>query len=271
MPRTQWADLTTGVRLPYREHGEHHTVPWLFLHGYGDSLRFFDPLLPHLPAGIRAVCVTQRGHGDADKPASGYALQDFADDVAAFLDTLGVASAVIVGHSSGGYVAQRFAADHPGRVSGLCLIGSPFSLQHRTAPFADAVAALRDPVAIDAVRAILGTVPTVRELPQAFLDEMLGESAKMPARVWRAVLAGLTDALPPAARAGAITAPTLILCGDRDEILAAAEQRELRDAIPHSELITIRDAGHLVVWDQPGAVGRALAEWAERTTAESGP
>lgn len=44
----------------------------VLLHGYSDSLRSFDLLMPHLPGSVRAIAVTQRGHGDADRPAGGY-------------------------------------------------------------------------------------------------------------------------------------------------------------------------------------------------------
>jgi pimeloyl-ACP methyl ester carboxylesterase len=114
----QWVRLATGVRVPYGEQGDADGVPVVFLHPYADSHRFFELALPYLPAGIHAFLPTQRGHGDADKPPSGYSLDELSGDLAAFLDAVGVGRAVVVGHSSGGYVAQRFALDHPTGSSG---------------------------------------------------------------------------------------------------------------------------------------------------------
>jgi pimeloyl-ACP methyl ester carboxylesterase len=69
---------------------------------------------------VRAYALSQRGHGDADRPETGYRPQDFASDVAEFLTAVGVQKAVIVGHSMGSLIAQRFAIDHPGRfIEGL--------------------------------------------------------------------------------------------------------------------------------------------------------
>jgi pimeloyl-ACP methyl ester carboxylesterase len=70
---------------------------------------------------VRAIAVSQRGHGDSDKPEAGYRIRDFAADLAGFFNALGLASAVIVGHSSHGLVAQRFALDHPSRTAGIVL------------------------------------------------------------------------------------------------------------------------------------------------------
>lgn len=64
----------------------------------------------------------------ADKPAAGYSLADFAAaDAVAFMDAVGVSAAVLVGSSSGGYVAQQVAVTSPHRVAGLVLAGSPRS------------------------------------------------------------------------------------------------------------------------------------------------
>src|SRR3712207_9373020 len=87
-------ELPNGVKLPYVEQGDPSGVPVLLLHGITDSWRSFEPVLPYLPASIRAFALTQRGHGDAERPAAGYHPRDFAADVAAFLDSQGLASAV---------------------------------------------------------------------------------------------------------------------------------------------------------------------------------
>jgi pimeloyl-ACP methyl ester carboxylesterase len=74
-----------------------------------------------LPERIHVLAFDQRGHGDASKPAAGYGVRDVADDVRAFMDAVGLPVAVLVGASSGGYVAQRVAVDDPGRTLALAL------------------------------------------------------------------------------------------------------------------------------------------------------
>ena len=84
----------------------------LLLHGWAGSRRSFAALLPLLPAHVRAVAVDLRGHGDAGKPPDGYDLPTLASDVIAVLDTLELDRAVVVGVSSGGYVAQQVTIGH---------------------------------------------------------------------------------------------------------------------------------------------------------------
>ncbi len=112
-------DLLTGVRVNYVDQGHPDGAPVVMLHGFTDSLKSFEMVMPHLPAFIRAYVMTQRGHGDSGRPETGYRARDFADDVAAFLDAIGLDRAVLVGHSMGATNALRFAIDYPHRVSGL--------------------------------------------------------------------------------------------------------------------------------------------------------
>src|SRR3954451_9146949 len=97
--------LGTGLTVSYVAEGDRVGVPVGLLHAWGGALGCFDPLVPLLPATIHAVAMDQRGHGAADTPADGYTLLDFAGDVVAFLDAVGLTSPVLLGSSSGGYVA----------------------------------------------------------------------------------------------------------------------------------------------------------------------
>ena len=125
---TKTIALSTGVTLQYVEQGDPDGVPVILLHGVTDSWRSFEPVLPHLPPSIHAFALTQRGHGDADRPLTGYSFLNFAADVAAFMDALQLNRAVIVGHSMGSGVTQRFALDYPERLLGIVLEGTFASL-----------------------------------------------------------------------------------------------------------------------------------------------
>src|SRR3954454_2524599 len=142
----RWAELSTGVRLPYVSVGPDSAGPVvILLHAWGESRRSFDRLVPMLADTVHVVAIDQRGHGEADRPSSGYSLAALGEDVIAFMDAVGLSSAVLLGSSSGGYVAQQVAATSPHRVCGLVLVGSPRRLQGRP-PFADEVDQLSDPV-----------------------------------------------------------------------------------------------------------------------------
>src|SRR5262245_38892898 len=77
-----------------------------------------------LPQDVHALAVSQRGHGDSERPPSGYRIADFAADALALLDSAGIERATVVGHSMGSLVAQELALTRPERVSCLVLIAS---------------------------------------------------------------------------------------------------------------------------------------------------
>jgi pimeloyl-ACP methyl ester carboxylesterase len=221
--RSAQVRLGTGVKVTYVTRGEGSGVPVLFLHAWGESSGSFDPLTSALPPTIHALAMDQRGHGDSDKPARGYTLTDYAGDATAFLDAMGLPAAVLVGSSSGGYVAQQVAISSPERVRGLVLIGAPRSLRGRPA-FADDVDRLTDPIDRAWVEASLAWFPRFHDVPEEYIRARVDDGVRMPARVWRQALAGLTEA-PTPTEVGAIHAQTLIIWGERDELLPRAEDR----------------------------------------------
>ncbi|MDQ3675389.1 MAG: alpha/beta hydrolase [Actinomycetota bacterium] len=258
------AALPNGLELPYVEQGDPSGVPVVFLHAFADSWHSFERVLPHLPRSIHAFAVTQRGHGDADRPASGYGVKEFTEDVVAFMDVVGLEAAVIVASSSASISVQRFAADHPMRTLGLVFIGAPRSLRDKpaVARFFDAVCELSDPIEAAFVQEFVEATVS-RPLPPAFLETVIAENLKVPARVWRATLEGLLEAVP-ATETATITAPTLILWGDRDGFLPRSDQEALAAAIPGSRLVIFEGTGHVVHWEEPERVAADVVALAER-------
>jgi non-heme chloroperoxidase len=130
-PKDEWKAkriaLTTGVTLEYVEKGAKNGTPVIFLHGICDSWHSFEPVLNHLPSFIRAFAITQRGHGDSEKPLEGYTPKEFAADVAAFIQQKGLGSAIVVGHSMGGVHTQQFAISYPKLAKGIVVIDSDAS------------------------------------------------------------------------------------------------------------------------------------------------
>jgi pimeloyl-ACP methyl ester carboxylesterase len=250
VPDVRMARLRTGVRVCYDSTGPASSqAPVVLLHAWAESRRSFDRLAPLLPPTVRVIAVDQRGHGDADKPAAGYEVDDFAADIEAFMDEIGVACAVVVGSSSGGYVAQQVAISCPSRVAGLVLIGSPRTLRGRPA-FADEIDGLTDPIDPAWIRRTLTWFPQSQPVPPWYLEDRVRDGLRVPARVWRDAFNGLIAAQPPTETA-TITAPTLIIWGEDDELLTRDQQEELAAAVPDSRLVVYDDTGHLVLWEQP--------------------
>ena len=255
---TRRVHIATGVTVPYLEQGDPQAMAVLLLHAWVESSACFDRLLQEVPPTLRVFAMDQRGHGDADKPATGYALVNFADDIEAFMDAVGLQSAVLLGSSSGGYVAQQVAGQVPRRV-GLVLVGAPRSLQGWPA-FADEVDRLTDPVDPTWVEESLTWFPRYHHVPDWYIKDRIRDGLRVPAHVWMAGLAGLTTAVPPSESA-TITAPTLIIWGERDELLPLQDAYLLLAAIPGSRLIVYKDTGHVVLWEQPERVATDLADF----------
>jgi non-heme chloroperoxidase len=249
--------LSTGPRLHYAEQGEDGGAPVVFLHGWPDSGFTYSRVLPLLPAGLRALALDQRGFGDSERPDRGYRVEDFADDVAAFLDALGLERASVVGHSFGTFVARRLALAHPGRVERLVLIGSALSAANPvTRDVQASLANLEDPLPVEFVRDFQSGTAYV-PLPENFFERAVEESLKAPARVWRDVFENLLR-YDDAGELACLEAPTLLIWGDRDAIFARAEHDALASAIPGVRVEVYRDTGHCPNWERPERVAASL-------------
>jgi non-heme chloroperoxidase len=250
--------LATGVQVHYAEQGDPGGAAIVLLPAYADSWFSYSRVLPLLPARHHAYAVDQRGHGDSERPACCYTADDFAADTVAFLDAVGQQRATLVGHSGSCFVARRVAETRPERVSRLMLIGSPVSLlgNQGVLEFQAAVHALQDPVPADFVRGFQAAAAHVR-LPEAFLERLVGESRKLPARVWRDALDGLV-AFDDTGDLGRIAAPTLLIWGDRDATVSRQDQERLAAAIPDARLVSYPGTGHSPHWERPERVAADL-------------
>lgn len=256
--------LRNGLELSVVDQGSRSSAAIVLVPGLTDSWRAFELVLPHLPASVRAIAPSLRGHGDSDKPDSGYRTKDFASDVAALLDALELTRAVIVGHSSSGLVAQRFAIDNPARTAGILLEGSLASFRSNPAAeefVTSTIRALRDPLDPEFVREF--AEGTTRTVPGPFMDTMVAESLKVPARVWRAAFEGLLQD-DHTAELGTIRAPALLIWGDQDTLVSRDHQDVLASGIPHAELVVYEGVGHTAHWEEPRRFAADLAAFTER-------
>src|SRR5262245_31304795 len=257
--------LGSGPRLHYIEHGPAAGEPIVFLHGWPDSSFSFSRVMPLMPAPHRLFAMDQRGFGDSERPASDYRIDDLAADAVAFLDAVGVECATLVGHSLGSFVARCVAIARPERVARLVLVGTTTRVD---GPLASEVqtslATLGDPVPLEFAREFQSS--TVHApVPEAFFEQMLAESVKAPARVWREVFAGAL-AYDDAAQLARIGAPTLLVWGAHDAYFPRAAQETLRSSIPDARLVIYPHIGHCPNWEWPEQLATDLAAFVEATT-----
>jgi non-heme chloroperoxidase len=258
--------LSTGLWVHYAEQGDREGEAIVFLHAFVDSWFSYARVLPLLSPAYHAFAPDQRGHGDSDKPVCCYGANDYAADIDAFMEAVGIEEATLVGDSSGGLIAQRVALDYPARVGRLVLIGSPTTLvNHEIArELWETLSKLEDPVSDEFAREfVLGTFD--QPVPEEFLEGAVSQSLKVPARVWRDYWQGVALTVDDTDRFGEIVAPTLILWGEQDALLPREEQERRAAVIPNATLEVYPDTGHLAHWVRPERVVRDLEAFIEGT------
>ena len=266
----KFVSLPTGVRMEYVEQGPSSGVPLVFLHGVTDSWHSFERVLPLLPPTVRAFAVSQRGHGGSSRPESGYRFSDMSGDLRGFMDAMGLGTAIIVGHSMGASVAQRFVVDHPDRVSAVVLMGafSNFDDPGIADFVSSSIAPLTDPIAPAFAREWqLSTL--AREMAPDHLDTIVSETLKVPARVWREAFAGFLRTPDFTSELTGVSVPALLMWGDRDTYALRAAQDRLLAVIPGARLITYEGHGHAFHWEDPRRFTNDLASFVTETSIRS--
>lgn len=250
-PESRFITLA-GLRRHYVTLGDRGPAVVL-LHGYGDSWRSFEPLLPALAAGHRIFAPDQRGHG-LTAEAEIYAIADFADDAIAFLEDISEEPVHLVGHSLGSIVAQRVAQRRPELLRSLTLVGP--------APTAAGNAALK------AVRSRLEAFGD--QIPDDFIETfqageldgltrkrklriMAREARRLTPRTWRGALDGLLNE-PEDPTLADIRLPALSIWGAGDRVFDRGSQVALVREIPHIETIHYAGVGHAPHWENPDRV-----------------
>lgn len=256
--------LPNGIHLGYVEIGPHTGRPVVLIHGYTDNARDWVPLLPYLDKNQRLILVDIRGHGLSSKPECCYTRVDFAYDIRLLLDRLHVADADIVGHSLGSIIAQTFAEYWPERTHRLVLVSSTGG-PHPACPAGDAkpmdfrseIVKLKDPIDPNS-RWMIEWWSSPTPVDADFIRRQREDSARIPVKVWLAVLEqGLTgnelqSTLPW------IKAPTLLVWGGKDPIFVERDRCSLQKGLPEAKVKIFAELGHNPFWEQPAAFAEAL-------------
>ena len=269
-PREHDVAISGGLVVSYAEQGDSSDSALVLLPGPTDSWRSYEQVLARLPSSVRAVAVSQRGHGDSDKPAHGYRVEDFAADVVPFLDALGIERAVLAGHSGSCLVARRVAIDSSERIDGLVLEASPTTLRGDAGLEAfveSVVSGLQDPIDPDLARSFVVDT-SADEMEPYVLDRLVAELLKVPAHVWKETFAGLLR-YDDTAELGRITMPTLLVWGGSDPLVGRDMQDLLARCIPDATLLVYPDVGHTPRWQDPRRFAADVAEFASRVRTTS--
>lgn len=251
--------LKTGIAMNYVEVGDPTGPVVLLIHGYTDSSFSYSRILPLIDKKYRILAIDQRGHGDSDKPVSGYEMRDLAADAAAFMEAVGVRSATVVGHSMGSFVAMQTALDHPAKVGRLVLVGTSSTANNKnTAALLAAVNELKDPVSREFAHEFQVSTSSP-DLPKDFFNEVVANSLKLPASVWKQALVGVMgrDYRPELKK---IKVPVTIFWGEKETVFSREDQEPLIKGLPNARFVVYPNSGHAPTWDEPEKFAKDLNE-----------
>ena len=255
------ARLPNGVYLQYAEQGIFTGTAVIFLHGIGDSWHSFEPVLKALPENIHAFAVSLRGHGDSEKPATGYTINHFATDVDQFIKVKELKSVYVVGHSMGGMVAQQFVLDHPQLTKGMVLIDSDANFNDNPGMPGLFQQALKLDSPID--RKFMDEFQRstlAKPIDPDYYNLLVSEGMKVPAGVFKSSFAGMMQA-DFRDELKNIKVPALIFWGNKDNICSIKDEEQLLRDIPHAKFMIYENTGHALHWEEPARFTNALTSF----------
>ncbi len=276
-PRDEFIEAN-GLRFHYREWGDtrtRHAV--VLLHGYAETVEAWNETAQDLAREFRVIAIDQRGHGQTDRASDqDYTRATQMEDLEAVVESLGLRSVTLVGHSMGGANAICYAAEHPEMVTALVVI--------ETAP-----EVLRS--GIEAIRRLLATgasFDSLEDAVEAFREFFPYATTEQIERRVRASLTVNDDGAhtwnfdpilrDPTSRppdpdpgqrrlsdlwdsADRVQCPTMIVRGAETNMLTPEAIQRLHRRVSGSRVSLIEDAGHSVPTDQPAALSLNIREF----------
>ena len=232
--------------------------PWVvLLHGWMCNSAFWRTTVASLSeAGFRCLCLDFRGHGNSETPASGYSVEQLSADVGGALDALGVGSAMLVGHSMGGMVAQKLCLDRPDLIERVALVATI------AADRSDQLISKR----IEAEAGMVGFRAAFDKQfpawfsPQAEPSLVAWASRQMlqtPERVALALVRSYRH-FDLTQRLGEIGVPALVIGCFSDDSAVPEESRILARRIKRARLEEIDRCGHFPMLERPGLLSQML-------------
>ncbi|MEU1365681.1 alpha/beta fold hydrolase [Streptomyces sp. NPDC005803] len=253
-----------GTALAYDDLGAPGDPPPVVLvHGHPFDRTMWQPQTTALvAAGYRVIVPDLRGYGESGVVPGRTLLADFADDIAALLDHLGLARAVVGGVSMGGQIAMEFHRSYPGRVAALVLADtSPVAETEDGKAFRNRLADRllaegMDGYASEVIDKMLAPY-NVTALPDV-AAQVLGMMRSTAPEGAAAALRGRAERPDYRESLAGAGVPVLVVVGADDVYTPVAEARVLHGLIPEAELAVVEGAGHLPNLERPAVFNDAL-------------
>lgn len=258
MPTVTLSDCT----ISYVDEGQ--GAPLVFVHGFPLDHTMWRHQIEAFRATYRVIAIDLPGFG-ASTTSTPLSIIGLADQLARFIDALGLQAITLCGLSMGGSIAQQFAVRHPQRLAGLILcdcraMTDPPETQKMRHDLADRVLREGPEFVAQAMPARLFSARTILQQP-AVVESIQDVIRRTPSQSVAGGSRALADREDMVPRLKEITARTLLIVGQDDVISTVDEMQNMARQIPNAQLAEIPGAGHMAPLETPGLVNEAIRAW----------
>jgi pimeloyl-ACP methyl ester carboxylesterase len=253
--------IINGLDIHHEVQGE--GPPIVFVHGLGATSNIWHAQRVTLSKYYRVIVYDRSGCGRSQRARDGYSIDAWADELAGLLDHLAVPSAVVVGHSLGSMVAQRFAGKYAQRTRALILAGAEAELPP------DARQALTERARVVEAQGLLSAVGpwltsvlsgATREANPALAGLLRDMYLSNDPSTYALHCLVLRDGAVRGEHAN-IACPTLLTVGDQDPVTPLSWQRQIAAGIAGSRIRTIPNTGHMTMLEAPAVFDTVVLDF----------
>ncbi|MHB0768779.1 alpha/beta fold hydrolase [Bradyrhizobium sp. 5.13L] len=264
--------ITKDGRFAYEAAGDPGAIPLIFLHGIGGAARAWRRQLATFGGRFRAIAWDMPGYGGS-APLASVSIAALADALQQFIEQLGAAKPVLVGHSIGGMIVQKWLAQSPTLARAVVLAQTSPAFGKADGDWQKSFIAAR-----------LGPLDrgeTMKSLAPTLVNELVGDDpdpngmelarecmGSVPEASYRAMMLALIG-FDQRSTLGNISVPTLLLSGSRDNNAPAPMMAKTATYIPGAEYVELAGVGHLANLERPGAFDEALGRFLNSVTTKA--
>lgn len=258
--------ILAGYHFLAHEAEEQHSKrpPVILIHGAGGSHLTWPPQIRRL-ADERVYALDLPGHGQSEG-AGRHSIDEYADDVLAFMKAVKIRSAVLVGISMGSAIALIFALKYPKKVVGLALLGGGAKMRVSPNILESAGNSNTFEATVEMINKNCFSIPVPQSLVQLSKQNLM--KIRPPVLLGDFLACNEFDMTGQLKR---ISVPALILCGAEDRMMPLKHSQSLHKGLANSQLHVLENAGHMVILEQPERVAIFLKQFMDELTLRSTP
>lgn len=260
-----WVDAG-GIRTRYVRAGSPDAPALIMLHGTGGTWEAFMATLGPHAEHFNCFAIDFVGSGYSEKPSRDYVIADYVDQVAGFMDAMGLEKTSLLGVSLGSWVAMRFASTHPDRTEKVTL-NAPFGLSDDADEIGGIIKRRTNAYDNPSWENIAKIFDSLMYRPEKRIPDLIAlrqatylqPDAKAAAAHVLAVLGPkyLHDNLVTEEECARIVAPVMVVESLRDRPLFLNTARRLMELLPNARKLEMDEVGHWPQFEDPETFNRA--------------